>query len=71
MQRGIIKKAFPDRGFYFVKLDDGGADIFLHGSTLAYCNISSVSEGDAVEVEVGPSPRSGREQVTQIRLLTR
>jgi cold shock protein len=71
--QGTIKKFFPDRGYGFVQPDDGGSDIFLHASTLTYCNISpaSVREGAAVEVEVGKSLRSGRDQVTSIRLLPR
>jgi CspA family cold shock protein len=71
MQVGIIKKFFADRHFGFVQPDDGGADVFLHGSTLTYANIniSSVREGDRVEFEVGPSPRSNRQQITEIRLI--
>jgi cold shock protein len=69
--RGIIKKFFPDRGYGFVKPDDGGADVFLHQATLTYCNIASVQEGDAVIFEVGKSPRSGRDQVTDIKLVSR
>jgi cold shock protein len=71
--QGIIKKFFPDRHFGFVQPDDGGGDVFLHGSTLTYANIniSAIHEGDRCEFEVGPSPRSNRQQVTSIRLLPR
>ena len=71
MQRGIIKKFFVDRHFGFVRPDDGGPDVFLHGSTLTYANIniSSINEGAAVEFDSGPSPRSNRLQVTSIRLI--
>lgn len=34
------------KGYGFVKPDDGGADVFVHVADLAACGIDAVSEGD-------------------------
>jgi CspA family cold shock protein len=60
--RGTVKWFNPDKGFGFVTLADG-ADCFLHASALARAGVS-VTEGDAVLMRVGQSPR-GR-QVTEV-----
>ena len=55
MQTGIIKKWLDDRGYGFLKADDGGPDIFLHRSQLLGAGIDpySLSEGDALSFDIG------------------
>jgi cold shock protein len=72
MIQGTVKFFNEQKGFGFVKPDDQDmADGFLHASVLAREGIISVKEGDRVEYELGLSPKSSREQITRLRLLTR
>jgi cold shock protein len=64
---GVVKFFNAERGFGFVRPDDGSADAFVHASTLQRELIVDLREGDRVEFERGPSPKSGRDQVVKIR----
>jgi CspA family cold shock protein len=57
--RGKIKKLVRDRGFGFVRGDDG-KEVFFHRSGLAATDYDSLSEGDVVEYVVQEGPRGAR-----------
>jgi CspA family cold shock protein len=57
--RGQIKKLVRDRGFGFVRGDDG-KEVFFHRSGLAATDYDSLSEGDVVEYVVQEGPRGAR-----------
>jgi cold shock protein len=57
--RGRIKKLVPDRGFGFVRGDDG-KEVFFHRSGLGGTDYDSLSEGDVVEYVVQEGPRGAR-----------
>jgi len=57
--RGRVKKLVPDRGFGFVRGDDG-KEVFFHRSGLAATDYDSLSEGDVVEYVVQEGPRGAR-----------
>jgi cold shock CspA family protein len=40
--RGVVVSLFPDKGFGFIKPDDGGDDIFCHNSKVSGWNFLSV-----------------------------
>ena len=64
--RGKIKKLVRDRGFGFVRGDDG-KEVFFHRSGLAATDYDSLSEGDVVEYVVQEGPRGARaENVRQV-----
>jgi cold shock protein len=54
MPRGKIKLFNEDKGYGFVKSDDGTNDIFLH--------VSALVEGDEITAafEMGVDPKSGK-----------
>jgi CspA family cold shock protein len=43
---GVVKFFNSDRGFGFIRRDDGQGDIFVHISDLKKSSIDAVSEGD-------------------------
>ncbi len=49
MATGKIKWFDAKKGFGFITPDEGGKDAFLHVSALQAANISSVTDGQAVE----------------------
>jgi cold shock protein len=64
-QRGKIIRYIDDRGFGFIKPDDGGPDVFMH--------ISGVAPGYAIEVgasvvfDVEFNQGSGKPRATGVR----
>ncbi len=57
--KGRIKKLVRDRGFGFVRGDDG-KEVFFHRSGLGANDYDSLSEGDLVEYVVQEGPRGPR-----------
>ncbi len=63
MAAGKIKKLVADKGFGFIRPDDGGADVFFHHSSLGDLQIEDLGEGEAVSYDVengreGKGPRA-------------
>ena len=52
MATGKVKRCDAKKGFGFITPDEGGKDAFLHVSALQAANISSVTDGQAVEYEL-------------------
>lgn len=57
--KGRVKKLVPERGFGFVRGDDG-KEVFFHRSGLGANDYDSLSEGDEVEYVVQEGPRGPR-----------
>ena len=64
MTTGTIKKLVPERGFGFIKADDG-QEYFFHRSAIDAFDSLSGNETVSFEVESGPKgPRANKVQVT-------
>jgi CspA family cold shock protein len=57
--KGRIKKMVRDRGFGFIRGDDG-KEVFFHRSGLNGADYDSLSEGDVVEYVIQEGPRGAR-----------
>lgn len=57
--RGRIKKMVRDRGFGFIRGDDG-KEVFFHRSGLNAGDYDNLNEGDTVEYVVQEGPRGAR-----------
>jgi CspA family cold shock protein len=57
--KGKIKKMVRDRGFGFIRGDDG-KEVFFHRSGLNAAEYDGLNEGDAVEYVVQEGPRGAR-----------
>jgi len=53
MARGTVKFYDPNKGFGFIKLDNGGADVFVQGQAL----VDSIQADDKVEYESALGPK--------------
>ena len=64
---GLIKFYNAAKGYGFVVLDDGGQDVFLHGSVLNRAGLDALEQSRRVSVMVAQGPRGP--QATDIALL--
>ena len=64
--KGKIKKMVRDRGFGFIRGDDG-KEVFFHRSGMNGSDYDNISEGDTVEYVIQEGPRGARaEHVRQV-----
>ncbi|HEV7677142.1 MAG TPA: cold shock domain-containing protein [Candidatus Dormibacteraeota bacterium] len=59
MPAGRIKKIIPDRGFGFVRADDGN-EVFFHRTELTLADFDALEEGQVVEFDIVDSPKGPR-----------
>lgn len=57
--KGRIKKMVRDRGFGFIRGEDG-KEVFFHRSGMAGSDYDNVAEGDVVEYVIQEGPRGAR-----------
>lgn len=68
--KGEVAHWVHDRGFGFIKPDDGSPDVFVHVTVVSRdLRTDFLRKGAPVEIEVGVNERSGRPQVSRIREL--
>lgn len=60
---GTVKWFNPDKGFGFVKVDDGGKDVFVHISVLERAGLKSLAENQSVSMQVVQGQK-GREAIS-------
>ena len=60
MNSGTVKWFNPDKGFGFIKNDDGGEDLFVHFSGISAQGFKSLDEGQKVTFEIDTDPKNGR-----------
>lgn len=58
-QSGTVKFFNSEKGYGFIKPDDGGTDIFVHVSAVTRSGLSTLSEGQMVNFDVEPD-RKGK-----------
>ena len=54
---GTVKFFNADKGYGFIKPDDGGADIFVHISALQASGLATLAENQKVSYETEPDRR--------------
>lgn len=61
MERGTIKRLKMDKGFGFIKPDNGGAELFFHRSAVkGGQRFEALTEGEAVGFDRGNSDKGPR-----------
>ena len=65
MSTGTVKWFNDEKGYGFIKPDDGGQDLFAHYSQIRAEGFKSLKENQKVEFEVTTGPRG--KQASNIR----
>lgn len=63
---GTMVRWHSDKGFGFIKPDDGGEDLFAHVTALVEGD-ASIQEGDKVTYDKEYNERKGKDQATNVR----
>jgi CspA family cold shock protein len=67
-QTGVVKFFNGEKGYGFIKPDDGGSDIFVHVSALEQAGLHSLNEGQKVSYDIEPDKKGKGPKALNIRL---
>lgn len=54
---GTVKFFNSEKGYGFIKPDDGGRDVFVHVSAVITSGLGTLNEGQRVSFEIEPDKR--------------
>ena len=55
---GTIKFFNGERGYGFIKPDDGGRDVFVHITAVEHAGLKALTEGQRISFDVEPTRRA-------------
>jgi CspA family cold shock protein len=67
-QSGIVKFFNADKGYGFIKPDDGGPDIFVHITAVQASGLASLSENQKVSYDTEPDRRGKGPKAVNLRV---
>ncbi len=66
MAQGTVKWFNGEKGFGFIAVDGGGADVFVHYSAIDAGGFRSLEEGQRVEFEIGQGQKGPQAQNVRV-----
>ena len=66
MQRGTVVRLIRDRGFGFIRLEDG-SEVFFHHSSMNPGEFDSLHDGEEVEFTIEQDPRGRGSRAANVR----
>lgn len=69
MATGVLKMFKADKGFGFIKPDDGGDDVFVHVSAAERSGLRTLSEGMRLGFDVEADRKTGKPRAANLRQL--
>lgn len=66
MAQGTVKWFNAEKGYGFITVDEGGADVFVHWSAIQMEGYRALDEGQRVEFEIGEGQKGP--QAESVRL---
>jgi CspA family cold shock protein len=67
-QQGTVKFFNADKGYGFIKPDDGGRDIFVHVTAVEQAGLGSLNEGQRVSFDVEPDKKGKGPKAVNLHL---
>ncbi|TNB46541.1 cold-shock protein [Martelella lutilitoris] len=67
MSTGTVKFFNSTKGFGFIEVEGGGADVFVHISAVERSGMSTISEGQKLTFDVVADSRSGKSAAENLR----
>ena len=67
MAQGTVKWFNPDKGFGFIQMDNGSADVFVHISAVTAAGLRTLNEGQKVSFDV--TSDRGKNAATNLQTL--
>lgn len=67
MAIGIVKWFNPQKGYGFIRPDDGSADVFVHISAVQKAGQTTLAEGARLSYDLQPG-RSGKMSAENLRI---
>jgi CspA family cold shock protein len=68
-QQGTVKFFNAERGYGFIKPEDGGRDIFVHISAVERAGLNSLNEGQRVTFEIEADKNGNGPKAVDLHLL--
>jgi cold shock protein len=65
----LVSDKFNERGFGFIRPDDGGKDLFVGVSALRFAGIDKLEEGTRVSFETQVNPKTNKPRAVNIALI--
>jgi len=56
-QGGVVKFFNSERGYGFIKPDDGGRDVFVHITAVERAGMTTLNEGQHINFDVEPDKK--------------
>lgn len=67
MTSGTVKWFNAQKGFGFIRPDDGSTDVFVHISAVERAGLNSLADGQKVSYEIVTDRRSGKTSADSLR----
>ncbi len=68
-QQGTVKFFNAERGYGFIKPDDGGRDIFVHITAVERAGLNSLNEGQRVSFEIEADKKGKGPKAVDLQVL--
>ncbi|MBW9114684.1 cold-shock protein [Rhizobium cauense] len=68
MPSGVVKWFNEEKGFGFIKPDDGQTDVFVHVSALQKSGLAGLQDGQKVQFELMEDRKTGKSKATDLVL---
>ena len=67
MATGTVKWFNDQKGFGFIKPDEGENDVFVHISAVEQSGLSGLTEGQKVSFELQHDPKKGKDSAINLK----
>jgi CspA family cold shock protein len=67
-QQGTVKFFNAEKGYGFIKPDDGGRDIFVHITAVETAGLRSLAEGQRISYEIEPDKKGKGPKAVALQL---